>query len=357
MEVLHQPPQSTSFIPLAEHQSRTPASFYDGPPVLHHHSEKCKIVIYERELRACSALLGLREEKEKHDPTGANGTVAASSSTRADAEGMDEEEEDKEVVIDNVDVWVTSEKLILFSPVTSTGVSIPYPSVSLHAIQRLPLPGSPDEPPVQGLYMQLASQENAAEGMDEDEDEETVSLTIIPQPQAPGAQEQQPTTTTTTTESADPMEQEQEGPALSPTEALYTALSACSNLHPDLAAEGDEEDDGPQQQGLNGSILFQNGLISAGNNAGGLPPPMPGSGGWITAENVHEYFDEEGNWKGGNADADGDENGQGEEKGQGSGAEGQGPLGPGAGTVRSRDQSGEGDVNEENEETKWRRTG
>jgi nucleotide-sensitive chloride channel 1A len=32
---------------------------------------------------------------------------------------------------------------------------------------------------------------------------------------------------------------------------------------------------------------------------GSLPPPFPGSGGWITADNVNEYFDEDGNWIGG----------------------------------------------------------
>jgi len=66
---------------------------------------------------------------------------------------------------------------------------------------------------------------------------------------------------------------------------------------------------------------------------------MPGSGGWITAENVSEYFDEEGNWRGAR--------------------EG---LGEGAGSVRRREEddgevNGHGGVEEmEGEETKWRRT-
>ena len=38
--------------------------------------------------------------------------------------------------------------------------------------------------------------------------------------------------------------------------------------------------------------------VFTGSADGGLPPPMPGSSGWITAENVHEYFDEDGNWIG-----------------------------------------------------------
>jgi nucleotide-sensitive chloride channel 1A len=54
---------------------------------------------------------------------------------------------------------------------------------------------------------------------------------------------------------------------------------------------------------------------------------MPGSGGWITAENVHEYFDEEGNWTGPGAEgAEEEEDGAAEE------------LGEGAGRTRNRDE-------------------
>ncbi len=78
--------------------------------------------------------------------------------------------------------------------------------------------------------------------------------------------------------------------------------------------------------------------------ASGLPPPTPGSGGWITAENVGEFFDDEGNPR-----------------------EGAFPrLGPGAGVVRGREDGGEeggdgdagggGDAGV-GEESKWRRTG
>ena len=80
----------------------------------------------------------------------------------------------------------------------------------------------------------------------------------------------------------------------------------------------------------------------------GLPPPMPGSGGWITAENVGEWFDAEGNFRGG-------------------GGGGGGELGEGAGVVRGREE-GDGDVDGDGVgeggvengggegETKWRRT-
>lgn len=61
---------------------------------------------------------------------------------------------------------------------------------------------------------------------------------------------------------------------------------------------------------------------------------MPGSSGWITAENVHEYFDEEGNWIG-------DDEGGGGVSGE---------LGDGAGTVHGRGEddgvNGDGSLQE-----------
>lgn len=55
---------------------------------------------------------------------------------------------------------------------------------------------------------------------------------------------------------------------------------------------------------------------------------MPGSTGWITAENVNEFFDADGNWIGGN-----------EEEGV------SGELGEGAGTVHGRGEEGVEAVN------------
>jgi hypothetical protein len=91
MEIIRSPPEASSFVPLAEHQSRTPSSFYSGPPVLYHHSQRCKIVILERELLATPALNALR------------GQDAANSG------GASQDDEDKEVAISGVDTWVTSE--------------------------------------------------------------------------------------------------------------------------------------------------------------------------------------------------------------------------------------------------------
>ncbi|EFR01014.1 hypothetical protein MGYG_04016 [Nannizzia gypsea CBS 118893] len=335
MEVLREAPNTSSFIPLAEHQSRTPASFYSGPPILHHFSERCKVVILERDLLASPALNNLRSSASTDASNGATEGVRGAAVGTAEDEAM---VDDKEISFQGVSVWVTSEKLLLFSSETSSGVAIPYPLISLHAIQRLPLPNSSDNDSVQGLYMQLATTSGGDENMDEDVDEDSISLTIIPLP-TPSAQ---PTDQETSAEEEDKKTQSQ-------IEALFEAVSACSNLHPDPVDHDDEDryedaDEGEEfHQQLQGSALFQNGLIFPGNNTGGLPPALPGSGGWITAENAHEYFDEDGNWKGGE----------------------EAPLGAGAGTVRPRDDDDEGmdeadTLNNENgttgDEAKWRRT-
>jgi len=120
---------------------------------------------------------------------------------------------------------------------------------------------------------------------------------------------------------------------------LYTALSACANLHPDPMSE----EEGEVGEGQGPTIMFEgdadaSGVYPLGNvadgGASGLPPPMPGSGGWITAENVNEYFDDDGNFRRG------------------------GGLGEGAGSVRTREEGGDegGDGNGAEDETKWRRT-
>ncbi|PGH19691.1 hypothetical protein AJ80_03846 [Polytolypa hystricis UAMH7299] len=320
MEVLHTPPNPSSFVPLTESTPTTTTA-----PVLHYRSEKCKIVISEQDLRESTALRALRPAA----PAGhaANGTTA---STTAGGEA-EMEEEGKEIVLDQVDVWVTSERLLLYSSSASAGVAIPYPSISLHAIQRLQLPGEESAAAngVQGLYMQLANPNQDPEEADLDMDEESICLTIVPPSPHPAEEAEA---------QAQPAEgEEEEKPAQTPTQDLFAALSACSNLHPDPTAAQDGEAEANDNNnpttsagGLGDSLLYQNGLIIPGNNTGGLPPALPGSGGWITAENMHEYFDEEGNWKG---------------EGEGEG----GSLGPGAGSVREREEEGEG-------ETKWRMT-
>lgn len=95
MEVLQTAPEASTFVTLAEFQSRTPSSFHDGPPVLHYHSQRCKVVILERDLIANPALNALRGSRAS-----TNGTAEAQES---------EDGEGNEVAIDGVETWVTSE--------------------------------------------------------------------------------------------------------------------------------------------------------------------------------------------------------------------------------------------------------
>ncbi|OJI81874.1 hypothetical protein ASPTUDRAFT_45192 [Aspergillus tubingensis CBS 134.48] len=311
MESITAPPDTTTYIPLAEHQSRTPSSFHSGPPILYSQHQNCKLVLLEREALAVPALGALR------DASTANGTTE------------EEAAEDKEIVIPGVNVWVTSEKFLLHNPTTNTGLSIPYPSISLHAIQRLQLPNTEPQAQaqVQGLYMQIANPTTSSYSSADDE-EDALTVTVVPETPA------QESSTPAAAEEGD------EKPE-TPTQTLYAAVSACSNLHPDPVEPGDEDEDDYEGEGG----AFQSGLVSMGSAEGGLPPPVEGSSGWITAENMHEFFDEEGNWIAG-------------------GEEPTLPLGPGAGTVRQREEGeGEGVDGEEGvngdgsgEETKWRRT-
>ncbi|KAJ5688891.1 hypothetical protein N7462_003283 [Penicillium macrosclerotiorum] len=326
MEVLQTPPETSTYVTIAEHQSRTPASFVNGPPVLHYHSQRCKVVILERDLVANPALNALRGERAS-----TNGNAAAAPQDT-------EDEESVEIAIEGVDTWVTSEKLLLFSPSASTGVSIPYPSISLHAIQRLRVPGG-DATEVQGLYMQIA----IPTAPSEDDEEECITITVVPPSEdeaAGGNTETSAAVEGTAEERAlqDLSDEPQEAPA----QLLYNAMSACSNLHPDPVEPGDEDDEEDAKFMSvedHGYALYQLGQEAIGSTNGDLPPPVEGSSGWITADNMHEYFDEEGNWI----------------------AEGEPPsfpaLGPGAGTVRAREENDAEEEQEgEDEMTKWQRT-
>jgi nucleotide-sensitive chloride channel 1A len=94
MESLITAPEASSFVPIAEHQSRTPSSFYSGPPVLHYHSQRCKVVILESDLIANPALNSLRGEN----------ATANGNSAQANENG-----ESTEVAIEGVNTWVGSE--------------------------------------------------------------------------------------------------------------------------------------------------------------------------------------------------------------------------------------------------------
>lgn len=126
---------------------------------------------------------------------------------------------------------------------------------------------------------------NDAESVNDEEDIQTLELTVLP-----------PNYNTS--------------PDNACIKEIFSAMNTCADLHPDPDAEDD------------GGDLEDN--LSA-----------PGASGWITAENMDQYVDEEGNF---------------------SGMVIGGELGPGAGTVRQRDDT-EGANGVNGDETKWSRTG
>ena len=84
-EVVSTAPKTADFTPLTEHQEQTPGSFFAGRPVLHLHCPSATVKSSKRDLASQSDFAALYE-----------GDV----SNIAD--------QDAEVSISNVDVWVTS---------------------------------------------------------------------------------------------------------------------------------------------------------------------------------------------------------------------------------------------------------
>lgn len=223
------------------------------------------------------------------------------------------------------------------------GVSIPYPAISIHAIQRVYPHGSSSSPYTttpptpadtnaattqtaqQAIYLQLdpafasrsLANPDGDDAADDAEGAEAVELLIIP----------------SSTTDADPAAVGDAAAPESSAQVIFAALSACADLHPDVNGGDDMDEDGAN--GLVPSLGF-----------GGF-----GGGQWITAENAHEF---EGEFE----DANEAEDGVGEE-----GAS----LGPGAGTRRAREENdgsedGAAEAGElagegKGDETKWRRTG
>jgi chloride channel, nucleotide-sensitive, 1A len=103
MEIIFEGPQVNAFVPLIEHQSATPASFYSGPPVLHYYSQRCRVIVPESDLSRSAAVQRLAQAGEKLNTNG-------NSSNGGSAEVPSELEEiSSQRVIGDIDVWVTSE--------------------------------------------------------------------------------------------------------------------------------------------------------------------------------------------------------------------------------------------------------
>ena len=306
-----------------------------------------------------------------------NGTSGAVNGLGTAGEEVEAEEDDtikKRTVFRNISGYITSDSVLLFRDVdtantntntTARAISIPYPSISLHAIQRVkassPLNGTTSEPrtyhsssaqftsqtqtqpqaQTSALYLQLDLGNPFTRNPDLDEDAaETVDLLLIPQTSASSTRAtadagtiSEPPAIVAAGGTDGPSAQSQELQAN--TKTIFEALTRCADLHPDPDdMDSDEAGDG------------------AGDIMGG---GMPGAGGWITSENVHEF---EGMFGGGDEGEDGVDGGEGEDEAVVR------ILGPGAGSRRARDDAGEsgeaavsGETDEEGEgESKWRRT-
>ena len=92
-----------------------------------------------------------------------------------------------------------------------------------------------------------------------DDEEDALTVTVVPETPA------QESSTPAAAEEGD------EKPE-TPTQTLYAAVSACSNLHPDPVEPGDEDEDDYEGEGG----AFQSGLVSMGSAEGGLPPRLRG---------------------------------------------------------------------------------
>ncbi|TKX26810.1 hypothetical protein C1H76_0965 [Elsinoe australis] len=283
LEVFSSSPSLDQFQPLEEYQSSTPATFFSGKPVLHYHNPSCTIRISASDLASNPTFSSLQPAP-----------ASTASRPNGDTNGATLTNDDTTI---EIQAWITSSHFTIFSSSSNKGLHIPYPSISLHAQQG------------NGLYMQLILSDMRHTS---DDELETLEMTVTP-----GAQSAAPPSMEIAA-AADVSKTE--------IEKLYQAVSDCADLHPDPDPE--EEN----QEGMAGLMASLQGGGNMDLN----------SGGWITAENMHEHLDAEGNVV---------------FPGQGEAVDGEG-LGPGAGTRRGADEDGvDGDGNEDGEETKWRRTG
>ncbi|KZF20401.1 hypothetical protein L228DRAFT_285109 [Xylona heveae TC161] len=389
VEILRAAPAASSFVALSEHETQTPETYHDNKPILHYHTSNAHVVLSKADIEEFTIASELAHGKPalEADDTGVNGSAATNGESTTSSSTSND------LVLDGFDVWVTTENLILYNSAKATGLSIPYPAIPLHAVQRLRLPSqtTSEAAEVQGLYMQVLASSSEAEVQDP-EDLSTFDVTIVPPhtPSTSSTNEAAASSSSETPAQPSPAPQtESSSDSSSPITPLFTAVSTCADLHPDFDPDAsDEEGDGVGTLGA-GGIIGGTGIAGIGGGAGAgitiiggpeggvelsgdqqqqpqlldFPAELAG-GGWITSENVNEYFDEDGNPRGEtigqrmareaeleNTSTDAATN---EIENQ--------PLGPGAGSVHPRgedEEDGEGNATAEgdNAETKWRRTG
>lgn len=327
LTLIRTPPDVSELPTLADHQSSTPASF--AQEVLHFRTAGAKITLSSDQKFLLPAWFPDAASNDISVDV-VEEAAAAPAKEKATAEGEDDEDwEDEDAIVEDVHVEdvtvvVTTKQLTLYSDTHSAGYDIPYPSISLHAITSTPT--------TSGIFMQI----NTHTTPFDDHDYSSLELTIYP-----------PQTTVTTSAEG--------GNVTGSTKELFEALARCSDLHPDVKPgffggggddEGDDDDAGAIyfDHNATGDVAGAGGITFLGgaDEVGGIPALAPG--GWITAENVDTI-----RWTIDGQSGVGDPNAA--------------NLGPGAGSVRRReDEDDTGGVGlEEGVETngsgaKWRRT-
>ncbi|KAI7247029.1 hypothetical protein KC343_g1532 [Hortaea werneckii] len=274
-ETVTQKPQVEDFTPLDQHQEQTPQSFFAAKPVLHLQSPRATVAIS-------------KEDAEKNADFG---HLAS------------REEEAESISFKDIDVWVTSRYLVLWSPAAEKGLRIPYPTITIHAQEG------------QAVLLEL----NLSDSNTADEDLEFIQLRISPTSTSGGSE---------AAADAGVNGHANGNSDATPVKVLYDAISACQELNPDPNPEGDDEEEG---------------------GVGGFDETAPGATGWITSENMADFMDEDGNFR----MPEGATVIGGEEDGDGEGADG---LGAGAGRRRAANEV-DAEDGAAQDETKWQRTG
>ncbi|KAI6912545.1 hypothetical protein KC318_g1530 [Hortaea werneckii] len=275
-ETVTRKPQVEDFTPLDQHQEQTPQSFFAAKPVLHLQSPRATVAIS-------------KEDAEKNADFGHLGSR--------------EEEEGGSISFKDIDVWVTSRYLILWSTAAEKGLRIPYPTITIHAQEG------------QAVLLEL----NLSDSNTADEDLEFIQLRIFPTTTSGGSK---------APESAGVNGHASGNSDAAPVKVLYDAISACQELNPDPNPEGDDDEEG---------------------GVGGFDETAPGATGWITSENMADFMDEDGNFKmPEGATVIGGEDDAAEEEADG--------LGAGAGRRRAANEV-DAEDGAAQDETKWQRTG
>ena len=92
------PPPLSSYIPLADHQSSTPSSFFAGPPVLYHHCKSATLLVPSDDVTEDSAVKQFCASASSVELTG-NGRGIP----------RPEGEREGDIKVEGVEIFVTSQ--------------------------------------------------------------------------------------------------------------------------------------------------------------------------------------------------------------------------------------------------------